>query len=145
MIERENNGEGLKLLACPCCGAEARYGEIEDEDNDDFGGQFAVCTGCGLTTRLWFASMEDPKRVIAEAWNARLPDRYAEGVAAGLEMAAKHHDNRHTDAMAAVNQAKNTADEVRFRHAATVHAKSATAIRSLAPQAENVSSKEGGE
>lgn len=61
------------LMACPCCGSRAVFGQVTDpDDTANFGGHFVTCTGCVLTTDLRFASGDDPRPLLAEAWNRRV-------------------------------------------------------------------------
>ncbi len=59
------------LLPCKHCGSTASFHEIEDMDDENFGGHYIACdnTACGMTTNLRFASKEDPRPLLAEQWN----------------------------------------------------------------------------
>jgi hypothetical protein len=63
------------LLPCPFCGGPAFFDEISDEKSPDFGGHFIQCKAirCGATTNLYFAGKDDPRPLLAEQWNRRIP------------------------------------------------------------------------
>jgi hypothetical protein len=49
------------------------FGKITDQDDEEnFGGEFITCTGCIATTDLRFSCKEDAKPLLAEAWNRRV-------------------------------------------------------------------------
>jgi hypothetical protein len=62
--------EGV-LLPCPCCGSDANFHQVEVKENADYGGQYIECECCGLSTNMRFAWGDDPKPLLAEAWNRR--------------------------------------------------------------------------
>ena len=66
--------ETESLEPCPFCGGAAKFGQVEDDEDDiNSGGQFIACTnpGCEASTNLRFACGEDPKPLLAEQWNRR--------------------------------------------------------------------------
>lgn len=72
-----------ELLPCPFCGGEGVFGNIEDENSPDNGGHFIQCTEgiCAASTKLVFACGDDPKPLLAEAWNRRVAPHTAAAVA----------------------------------------------------------------
>lgn len=59
------------LRPCPFCGSPADFGVIEGEDHPDVGGHFVACTKCDASVGLRYAHGDDPKPLLAEAWNRR--------------------------------------------------------------------------
>jgi hypothetical protein len=69
--QHDKSDEG-KLLPCPCCGGEAQFGEVDSGETDDnHGGHYIECSGCGLTTNLVFPDKGDVERELREVWNRR--------------------------------------------------------------------------
>lgn len=56
-----------ELKPCPCCGGEAGFVELDD------GGIVAVCIGDGCVASgvSRYACGDEPRPLVAEAWNAR--------------------------------------------------------------------------
>lgn len=77
---------------CPCCGGPAGIQQIDPrEESENAGGYFIACgnTLCGITTSLRFACGDDPKPLLAEAWNKRALDAGVEAlIAADVEYEA---------------------------------------------------------
>jgi len=61
------------LEPCPCCGGEARFDMVQNDDSGNYGGWYIECTKCLLTTRLVFPMKGDVQRELAETWNRRPP------------------------------------------------------------------------
>lgn len=62
------------LLPCPCCGYRAEIEQVpHDPEGPNSGGYYIECkhVGCGITTRLAFAAMDDPVPGLVESWNRR--------------------------------------------------------------------------
>jgi len=61
------------LRPCPFCGGRAVFGQVFDKDHPDFGGHFIVCMapGCEASTCLRYAHGDDPRPLLAQAWNRR--------------------------------------------------------------------------
>lgn len=66
-----------KLLPCPCCGAEAHFGEVPvslsetEAQSENAGGEYIECSKCSLCTALMFPLKGDVKRQLVERWNLR--------------------------------------------------------------------------
>lgn len=65
--ERDRDGEG-DLLPCPFCGGDAQYGEAIEAGDSAY---VVSCTSCQASSMVAFASKDDPRRVLADAWNRR--------------------------------------------------------------------------
>lgn len=60
-----------ELKPCPCCGSEAHFQIVGEENGEHFGGEYIECPQCLLTTNLRFSCGEDVKPLLAETWNRR--------------------------------------------------------------------------
>ena len=63
-----------ELRPCPCCGYRAEIEQVpHNPESDNSGGYYIECkrAGCGITTRLAFACMDDPLPGLIESWNRR--------------------------------------------------------------------------
>lgn len=65
--ERDRDGEG-DLEPCPFCGGDAKYGEAAECGD---GAYVVSCTSCQASSMVAFASKEDPRQKLTEAWNRR--------------------------------------------------------------------------
>jgi hypothetical protein len=62
------------LDACPCCGSEAKFTKVVDEEAEDAGGWFVICLNedCAMTTGTRLG--DDPRPLLAQIWNRRVVD-----------------------------------------------------------------------
>lgn len=89
--------EQVKLLACPfCADSNVRCITMAHWNGPDY---YAHCPDCGASTKFF-----ESEAAVFAAWNTRLPDRYTEGVTAGLEMAAKECDEQADNRSSIVRQ-----------------------------------------
>lgn len=67
----------LKLLPCPFCGQVAHFDQVPQDNSDNAGGHFVVCSNalCAASTNVRFSMMDDARQGLAEQWNRRaLPE-----------------------------------------------------------------------
>lgn len=61
------------IKPCPCCGAEARFGEYQEYDSEGFNKLYLVkCSRCGMSTE-YYANHDEA----LEAWNDRVEEKKA--------------------------------------------------------------------
>lgn len=63
-----------EVQPCPCCAYRAEIEQVpHDSLDENSGGYYIECkrAGCGITTRLAFASMDDPLPGLVQSWNRR--------------------------------------------------------------------------
>ena len=66
-----------ELKPCPFCGSPAEFGVVDDPTSQDHGGHFVQCIKplCHGCMGLRFACGDDPKPILAAAWNTRVSDK----------------------------------------------------------------------
>lgn len=82
--------ETTTLAACPFCGGPAEYRTVPivDDEDPNRGGEYAACSRCDASTRLWFPIKEDVRRQVIEAWNQRVSEAPREPSEAAPELEA---------------------------------------------------------
>ncbi len=63
----------IKLKYCPFCGSKAKFDICTDEELENWNGEWITCINnqCGISTGIFFPSMDSVKELLAEIWNRR--------------------------------------------------------------------------